>query len=88
MKKGDKYIIEIAEVQKYHTDNGDEFELGRVKGFKALTLDESALKKLEPAADVDSLLMALAKAQKMLADTVELDPIEEQEILAARKGEE
>ena len=48
MNKGDKYIIEIAEVQKYHTDNGDEFELGRVKGFKALTLDESALKKLEP----------------------------------------
>ncbi len=48
MNKGDKYIIEIAEVQKYHTDNGDEFELGRVKGFKALTLDESALKKLKP----------------------------------------
>ena len=48
MKTGDRYIIEIAEVKKYHTDNGDEFELGRVKGFKALTLDESALKKLEP----------------------------------------
>ena len=47
MKKGDKYVIEIAEVQKYHTENGEEFELGRVKGFKALTLDESALKKLK-----------------------------------------
>ena len=47
MNKGDKYFIEIAEVQKYHTENGEEFDLGRVKGFKALTLDESALKKLE-----------------------------------------
>jgi len=48
MNKGDKYVIEIAEVQKYHSEDGGEFELGRVKGFKALTLDESALKKLEP----------------------------------------
>ena len=48
MNKGDKYIVEIAEVQEYHDENGNEFELGRVKGFKALTLDEVALKKLEP----------------------------------------
>ena len=47
MNKGDKYIVEIAEVQTYRDDNGKVFELGRVKGFKALTLDESALKKLE-----------------------------------------
>ena len=48
MKVGDKYIVEIAEVQEYHDENGNVFELGRVKGFKALTLDEVALKKLEP----------------------------------------
>ena len=47
MKTGDKYIVEIAEVRKYHDENGKVFELGRVKGFKALTLDEVALKKLE-----------------------------------------
>lgn len=47
MKTGDKYIIEIAEVEKYKDDNGNDFDLGRVKGFKALTLDEAALKKLE-----------------------------------------
>ena len=47
MNKGDKYIIEIAEVQTYHDDNGNEFQLGLVKGFHALTLDEAALKKLE-----------------------------------------
>ena len=48
MNKGDKYIIEIAEVQECHDDNGNAFQLGRVKGFKALTLDELALKKLQP----------------------------------------
>ena len=48
MNKGDKYIIEIDEVQQYHDDNGKVFELGKVKGFHALTLDEAALKKLEP----------------------------------------
>ena len=47
MNKGDKYIVEIAEMQEYHDDKGNVFELGRVKGFKALTLDEVALKKLE-----------------------------------------
>ena len=47
MKKGDKYIVEIAEVLKCHGEHGEVFRLGRVKGFKALTLDEVALKKLE-----------------------------------------
>ena len=53
MKVGDKYIVEIAEVQEYHDENGNVFELGRVKGFKALTLDEVALKKLEKVEYVD-----------------------------------
>ena len=48
MNKGDKYIVEIDEVQIFHDDNGKAFELGKVKGFHALTLDEVALKKLEP----------------------------------------
>lgn len=48
MKVGDKYIVEIDEVQMFHDDNGKAFELGKVKGFHALTLDEVALKKLEP----------------------------------------
>lgn len=51
MKPGDKYIIEIDEVQKYHDKDGNEFDLGKVKGFKALTLDEGALKKLEKVSD-------------------------------------
>ena len=51
MNKGDKYIIEIDEVQMYHDDNGKAFALGKVKGFHALTLDEAALKKLEKVVD-------------------------------------
>lgn len=47
MKQGDKYILEIEEVQTY-TKDGKPFELGRVAGFKALTLDNCALEKLTP----------------------------------------
>ena len=47
VKVGDKYIVEIAEVQNYKTDEGLSFPLGRVKGFRALTLDGYALDKLE-----------------------------------------
>ena len=51
MQVGDKYIIEISEVLKCHDKDGKEFDLGLVKGFHALTLDEAALKKLEKVVD-------------------------------------
>lgn len=50
MKKGDKYIIEIADVMTAKSDDGKEYPIARIKGFNALVMDEFALsrfKKLE-----------------------------------------
>lgn len=47
MKQGDKYIIEIAEVQTHYDDNGNKYPLARIKGFSSLVFDEYGLGKLE-----------------------------------------
>lgn len=50
MKKGDKYIIEIADVMTAKSDDGKVYPVARIKGFNALVMDEFALsrfKKLE-----------------------------------------
>ena len=47
---GDK-DVELSEVLKCHDKDGKEFDIGLVKGFHALTLDEAALKKLEKVVD-------------------------------------
>lgn len=51
MKKGDKYIIEIGEVQTHYDDNGNKYPLARIKGFNSLVFDEYGLKKLEKVED-------------------------------------
>lgn len=51
MKKGEKYIIEIAEVHTHYDDNGKAYPMARIKGFSALTFDEKGLSKLEKVAD-------------------------------------
>ncbi len=43
--KGDKFIIEIAEVHTHYTDNGVEFPLYRIKGFDSMVMTEKALNK-------------------------------------------
>lgn len=47
MKKGEKYIIEIAEVHTHFDDNGKKYPVARIKGFSALTFDQKGLDKLE-----------------------------------------
>lgn len=47
MKKGEKYIIEIAEVHTHYDDNGNKYPVARIKGFSALTFDQKGLDKLE-----------------------------------------
>lgn len=47
MKKGDKYVIEISEVEYFWDDNGVSYPLARIKGFSALTFDERGLDRLE-----------------------------------------
>lgn len=47
MKKGDKYIIEIAEVHTHYDDNGKAYPMARIKGFSALTFDQKGLDMLE-----------------------------------------
>lgn len=47
MKKGDKYVIEIGEVEYFEDDNGVNYPLARIKGFSTLTFDERGLDRLE-----------------------------------------
>lgn len=47
MKKGDKYIIEVAEVHTHYDDNGKAYPIARIKGFSALTFDQKGLDMLE-----------------------------------------
>lgn len=51
MKKGEKYIIEIAEVHTHYDDNGKEFPIARIKGFSSLVFDQKGLDKLERVKD-------------------------------------
>lgn len=51
IEKGDKYIIEIGEIHTHYDDNGHEYKLARIKGFKSLVFDENGLKKLERFSD-------------------------------------
>lgn len=51
MKKGDKYIIEIAEVEYFEGDNDISYPMARIKGFSALTFDQRGLDKLEKIED-------------------------------------
>lgn len=44
--KGDKFVIEIAEVHTHYTDNGVEYPLYRIKGFGSMVMTEFALNKL------------------------------------------
>lgn len=43
--KGDKFVIEIAEVHSHYTDNGVEYPLYRIKGFDSMVMTEKALNK-------------------------------------------
>lgn len=51
MKKGDKYVIEIGEVEYFEDDNGVNYPLARIKGFSTLTFDEKGLDRLEKVED-------------------------------------
>lgn len=51
MKKGEKYIIEIGEVEHIKDDNGISYPLARIKGFSALTFDEKGLDRLKKIDD-------------------------------------
>lgn len=55
MKKGDKYVIEIGEVEYFEDDNGVDYPLARIKGFSALTFDEKGLDKLERVIELESV---------------------------------
>lgn len=55
MKKGDKYVIEIAEVHTHYDDNGKAFPLARIKGFSTLTFDQKGLDRLEKIEDSKTL---------------------------------
>lgn len=57
MEKGDKYIIEIAEV--IEADNG--MKLGRVKGFDSLVMTEYGLDQLEKVEPVKKELKPLVQ---------------------------
>lgn len=56
MKKGEKYIIEIAEVHTHYDDNGKPYPVARIKGFSALTFDQRGLDRLEKVKKTDSNL--------------------------------
>lgn len=43
--KGDKFIIEIAEVHTHYLDNGLEYPLYRIKGFDSMVMTDTALNK-------------------------------------------
>lgn len=45
--QGDKFTIEIAEVNTHYDDDKQPYNVYRVKGFKSLFVDEYALDKLE-----------------------------------------
>lgn len=51
MKKGEKYIIEIAEVHTHRDDNGKAYPIARIKGFSSLVFDQKGLDKLEKIED-------------------------------------
>lgn len=51
MKKGDKYIIELNEVNYFTDDNGKAFPVARIKGFSSLVFDQKGLDKLEKIDD-------------------------------------
>ena len=42
-KRGQKFVIEIAEVHTHYDDNLKPYNVYRVKGFKSLFLDDYAL---------------------------------------------
>ena len=47
MKRGEKYIIEIAEIHTHYDDNGKPYPAARIKGFSTLTFDQKGLDRLE-----------------------------------------
>ncbi len=45
--RGDRFIIEIAEVHTHYKDNGDPYPLYRIKGFDSMVMTNIALDRLE-----------------------------------------
>lgn len=51
-KRGEKFVIEIAEVHTHYSDNEEPYSLYRVKGFNSLVLDDYALNKLREQSSI------------------------------------
>lgn len=54
-KKGDKFVIEIAERHTHYTDDGKAFNLYRIKGFNSLVLDDYGLDRLTELKENESM---------------------------------
>lgn len=87
MKKGEKYIIEIAEVHTHYDDNGKKYPVARIKGFSALTFDQRGLDRLEKVKKTDSNLDKVCDDIKKRIEKLKSLPLNCKFVVVSTKAE-
>lgn len=69
-KRGDKFILEIAEVHTHYTDKGKPYNCYRVKGFNTVMFDDYGLERFIFIGNSDNSNESVSKIDDLVREGI------------------